>query len=336
MKMLFTNNELTGLGGSQTFVYTLASHYRALGHEVEIYSPTLGYTAQKFEEAGLVCLDHLDPGRTYDIIHAQHTPAQEARITYPATPMVYVCHGTTVDTERPSVDLITDLPKLVAMSEGIRKQMVTKWGAPYEKIEVVPNPIDTNRYRPIANDTEGYRPIKADTLAILAITNHPECELLDMLGILRKQIPISLKHIGFDALSPLGCDMDENMPFCNIGSVWNTEDFINAHDIIIGVGRSALEGMSCGKPVIVFNHGVADGVVTAENAEKLHRHNFSGFFSQQRWSGDDLAQAVMDILAQGTSSFLYNRIFVRRYHNVVEIAHRFLQIYNSVATGQSK
>jgi len=77
--------------------------------------------------------------------------------------------------------------------------------------------------------------------------------------------------------------------------VWDTAPLIRDADIIIGCGRTALEGLACGKSVMVFDgrtdEPMADGWITEKNVEDLRRSNFSCRRREYKWEMPQLLQA---------------------------------------------
>lgn len=67
-----------------------------------------------------------------------------------------------------------------------------------------------------------------------------------------------------------------------VGSrIWNIEDLIKDADIVVGIGRSAMVGMACGKCVISWdnrnlNPNTGCGYITADNFKKYMRTNLTG------------------------------------------------------------
>ena len=68
----------------------------------------------------------------------------------------------------------------------------------------------------------------------------------------------------------------------NVGSrIWNVEDYIKDSDIIVGIGRSAMVGMACGKCVISWdnrglNPNTGCGYIKPDNFIKYAYTNFTG------------------------------------------------------------
>jgi hypothetical protein len=66
-------------------------------------------------------------------------------------------------------------------------------------------------------------------------------------------------------------------------------------DMIVSLGRGALEGMASGREVLVYDHrwymkqpGVGDGLIRSENWPVFATHNFSGRASMKAFTVDDI------------------------------------------------
>ncbi len=67
----------------------------------------------------------------------------------------------------------------------------------------------------------------------------------------------------------------------NVPNRWNVEDYIENADLVIAVGRSAIEAMAMGKSVIIANHLNATGLVTLENLNEQAETSFSGWLDNK-------------------------------------------------------
>lgn len=177
-KILITNRELNLIGGSETFTFTLAGKLFEKGLEVEVYSPILGYMASKLEEKGVTCKQELTGGEDYDVIHAHHfEPALYAKKLLPHVPMLFFSHGILPPPEYPPDHIMNDISMFGGVSLEIKNNL-EKIGIEPRKIRVVYNGIDTDTFNasPLQEINPPYK--------ILAITNHPEEDLLAMLDYL--------------------------------------------------------------------------------------------------------------------------------------------------------
>src|SRR5262249_57008838 len=93
--ILITNIWLDQLAGSEVVVRDLALGLLRRGHRPIVYSPTLGYVAEKIAAHGVSVIDDLRQlGEAPDIIHAHHSiPCGEALIRFPEVPAILVCHA---------------------------------------------------------------------------------------------------------------------------------------------------------------------------------------------------------------------------------------------------
>lgn len=106
--------------------------------------------------------------------------------------------------------------------------------------------------------------------------------------------------------------------------VWNTEHHINKVDLVITLGRGALEAMSCGRNVIVYDYNGGDGMITPESYNEIRQKNFSG----RRYSLMYNEQDLMQELCKYTSSFgNANRKIIENNHSVKKNVRELLNIY---------
>jgi len=73
-------------------------------------------------------------------------------------------------------------------------------------------------------------------------------------------------------MSFLGEDLNHN-----VTNRWNVEDYIKSSDLVMAVGRSAIESLAMGKNVLIMNSNQANGLVTEDNFDEHAETNFSGW-----------------------------------------------------------
>ena len=77
------------------------------------------------------------------------------------------------------------------------------------------------------------------------------------------------------------------------GSVMpNVDEMINTVDFVIGYGRSAYEGMSCGRPALIYGDNGCDGWVNEWNFKELLRGNCSGWYTQCKYDLEGLIDII--------------------------------------------
>ena len=80
--------------------------------------------------------------------------------------------------------------------------------------------------------------------------------------------------------------------------IWDVEKKINDVDLVVGIGRSAYEAMSCGRPVVIYDNrpyskSYADGYVTPDIIQQYLIHNMSGRSFKKSLSVDNLKNTMI-------------------------------------------
>ena len=107
-------------------------------------------------------------------------------------------------------------------------------------------------------------------------------------------------------------------------AVWNVEDYINDADIVIGLGRGALEAMACKRIVLVHDYNGGDGLITPHNLEALQRRNFSGRTNRIAFDVEGLASEIA-----AYNPDMVDAVFdlVRRDYDIDIVARQYLNLY---------
>lgn len=105
------------------------------------------------------------------------------------------------------------------------------------------------------------------------------------------------------------------------------ENLINWADIVFGVGRSCLDAMACGRPVISFdcrpyihmNHGLG---YLYPYMVKNDKTNLTG--PQSTWTKEELKK---ELLKYNPADGMLNRDYILNFRNIQETVNRYLLIY---------
>jgi glycosyltransferase involved in cell wall biosynthesis len=107
-------------------------------------------------------------------------------------------------------------------------------------------------------------------------------------------------------------------------------------DIVVGVGRVAVEAMACGKPVIIAGTSVGPfggnygGIVTQYNVNELSDHNFSGRNSREKVTPEKIAKDCIRLLEDGNYRLavgISGREYVERNRDTNEVVQRVEEVY---------
>lgn len=317
LKILLGNQTLSLLAGSETWTLTLALALKKLGHQVECFSPELGFIAEKLREADIKCYDHISSSGVkpfsfvleetssfdYDVIIANHYSVVDfLRSEFPNTPIISTIHGIihamqdrmgkeVWAPEHPAIE--AGVQQFMAVSEEVQQLLKNDYNL---DSLIVRNFIDTKHFKPGKFNPK----IKQ----ILFNSNYhtkdsPEVQVVREVA----------KHYGAKLMA-----IGENFA--------TSEDLmsqIKHADIVIGMGRSVLEGMSAGKLGIVIGRWGMAGVIHEGNVEDIREYNFSGRNAR------DVVMTADELIAQINSLYKketleWGRNYILREHNAITAA----------------
>lgn len=299
------------LGGAETHVISLAREIHRRGHRVVVASAG-GRLVAQLTEVGIphetIPMDSRSPVamlrayarlRTalarYDVglVHAHaRIPAWVSALAIRgrSVPFVTTYHGV-YNAGFPWRYLTTFGQRTIAVSEDVRRHLVGPLGAPGERIRVIPNGFDLQRFHPnvdiapllaeFAVQSAGPHVVNAGRLdgeladIPLALLNTlPELAQrfpgvrLWILGDggrgaeVRRRIAETNQVLGRQAAVATGVRVD-------------VPRFFNLADCVVAVARTAVEAMACGRPVIIAGEGGYRGLLEPEHMPDWSRVNFT-------------------------------------------------------------
>lgn len=118
-----------------------------------------------------------------------------------------------------------------------------------------------------------------------------------------------------------------------IKDFWNVEEEINEADLVVTLGRGAVEAMSCGRDVIVLDSRhymqmgiVGDGSIRPENAKEIMKHNYSG---RSKNSNFNLSMLIAELKKYNPDKAKMNRNHVSIFHDIRVAAKKYLELYEN-------
>lgn len=309
MHILFTNNTLDSFAGSELYIYDLARELKARNHQITCFTLNAGKVADKLKEFGIETTNDLSTVKDIDVIHAHHRHEFKIAAAYfPFTPLVYVSHSALHPQERPTggKNLIT---RYVAVSEAVGKLLIETEGISPDLIDIVPNFADIPRFT--AKNRIAEKPQRV-------LINSSYYEIND---IIREACTLA----GIQEIEKIGAPSK---------LVWDVENYIERADLVITVGKGAIEAMAMGRAVIVYRPVGADGMVTTENFEKLCANNFSSLAFSFHYDAAQLAAEINKYNREDAEAVMYR---VRQEMDVSCAADKLLNVYKrAIADFQSR
>jgi hypothetical protein len=252
MRILLTNNTLHWRSGTELYIYDVAVELLRRGHEPVAFSTVLGDVAEMLRAATVPVVDDLSRlAATPDIIHGQHHfDTLIAALTFPAAPVLNFCHGWLPWEEQPLI--FPNVVDYVAVDHVCRDRLIFEHGIPSERIHVLLNFVDTNRFRPRP-------PLPAAPKRALAFGNLFKNDgSVAILGTACREAGIELDVAGIGTGRPLS----------------NPETEIGQYDLVFAKARAALEAMAVGTAVILCGPRGLGPMVTPEEWDHLRTLNF--------------------------------------------------------------
>lgn len=284
MKLLLATNHL-GLGGSESYLLTVAEQLDRLGHEVTIYTPEPEGGAAVARERGLPVLgeEALDDEHDAALVQDAGVSLQVAG-RCPRLPQLFVAHSAMFDLQAPpQLDGVVGL--VVALNDRVAKRMRSYANG----LEVVRmrQPIDTMRFAP-----RGALPDAPRT--VLMLSNTPNGDRLEQLRAVCAGAGLRLATLGGES-----------------GRVADARPEIAGAEIVIGYGRSILEAMSMGRAAYVFDWKGGDGWVTADTYPAIEADGIAGGAGV---ATVDIAELAEDLCAYSASMGPLNQDLVVKHH----------------------
>ncbi len=285
-KILMTLMRLE-IGGAETHVLELSLELARRGYQVvvasgggvyEAYLKKAGirhYTVPMYTKSpcqvlrSLSLLKQIIRDEQIDIVHAHgRIPAFLCGLLHPFMRFTFVTTAHWVFRTDRGLKYISNWgEKVMAVSEDIKTYLIDNYGTDPRNIYVTINGIDTERFSPKADFSAALKEfsLPTDSKKIVYISRMDEDRALVAFHLAEIAPEIEKAHPGtdivivgggnvFDKLQLLADDINRQVGRSMItltGARTDIDQFAAMADLFIGVSRSALEAMSCAKPVIV-------------------------------------------------------------------------------------
>jgi glycosyltransferase involved in cell wall biosynthesis len=354
MRILVYPHEL-GMGGSQINALELASAVRNLGHEVFVFAAT-GILIEKVKELSLQFIEA--PPRTHGV-----DPATIRKLTstvrsldidlvhpYEWAPCVETAfgpalrYGTTSVMTVLSMDVPDFLPRhfpLIVGTQGLAEEERRR----RTNIHVIEPPIDTAYNKPGATAMTRQQLDIPDDEFVITVVGRLSTDLGKLEGVrtavsvvdrLAARFPVTLLVAGDGPglREVRAAEQDINRQHGRkvirvAGNVVDPRPLYDAADVVLGMGSSALRGMSYGKPLIVQGTAGFWRLSCPENEEQFLMDGWFG-----HGSGGNGAVPLEEVLVRlinsaglRTSLGAYNRRLVEHRFSLEHAAQRLESIY---------
>jgi hypothetical protein len=253
MRIVLATRALAGLGGSETYLLTVAEALERLGHSSVLVATELGEAAELARGRGLPVESSVDAVDVCDAALAQDAPAAyEVAERFAGIPVLFVCHSEEAALQSPP-QLEGVCSAAVALSDRVAAHLRALAVVP--AVERLHQPVDMSRFRPLSMTR------KSSPRLVVAFGN---------------ALPGGREAVIRAACERAGWELELVGWARGRAATPHPERELARARVVVGIGRCAVEGMACGRAVYVYGRGGGDGWVTAEAYPALEADGFSG------------------------------------------------------------
>jgi hypothetical protein len=247
MRALLSLENFDGAGGTETYALTVAQQLDRLGHEAWIYTPNAGLMAEFARAQGVRVVGPAQLPRDCDVVFAQDAATcHELADHYRQAPLVFVAHSRdhALQDPPPLCDAV------VVFNDRVRSWIEAR--SVHPPLTRLRQPIDTWRFAVP-------RPVRARPSRVLVSSNYVSGARAELLERACRECDLELAWIGGSS-----------------GQTSSPEVALADADIVIGLGRTVLEGMAAGCAAYVYGAIGGDGWVTPESYPAFEADGFAG------------------------------------------------------------
>ena len=287
---LILASHVFALGGTESYMLTVAEHLERLGHEPVLHADLTGAMADEAAARDLrLVVDPSDlPDRCDAVLSQDAAMCHALAERYPSAPQLFIAHSPVHDLQLPP-QLPGLVGKAVAMSELVAARLRALAVAP--EVVRLRQPIDTARYAPLE-----------------AIRERPRRAVL--IGTYLRGRRRELLAGAWPGIEVVGTNGSGAAALADA-------------DIVIGRGRVILEGMARGRAAYVLNQGGADGWVTADSYAALEANAFAGMATDTR-SSEAAIQAELGRYSPDMG--IVNRDLTLAHHDAKRHVQQLLEV----------
>ena len=304
MHVVIATPHLVYVGGSETYLHTVAGNLVRLGHQVTVHAPVLGAMAEHVRGVGATVVDESGLPDTCDALLVQDVGTAYAMADrWPGMPQVYVAHSAYFDLQLPPLVPVPG-SVVVVMSDRLADRVAALPGT-FDVVRLR-QPIDAVRLAPRGRVAE--RPRRAVLLG-----NYLEGEARDAIVEAWSGAGLEVVQIG---------TMTE--PTLDVAAA------VADADVVVGKGRAVLDGMACGRPVFLYDAFGSDGWVTPATYDALEADAFAGQSQPEVLDRAGLARALDDY---DPGMGRVNRELVLKHHQDRKHAEALVALFRRLRPG---
>jgi len=366
MKILMLIDSI-GIGGAETHVLSLSAELKKQGYEVCVASGG-GELLSTCSESGIrhlkipfgrcgifglifsyFKLKKLTDNEKFDIIHAHSRRA--ALVGSWISSNEKICFVTTAHARFKSSPIKKYMSRwgyyVSAVSKDIADYIAWEYKIDREKIKIVANGIDTQRFLENSVACEG-----RETKSILFVSRldsdcscaaYALCAIAKCLSERYGRIRIDIVGGGaeYELVQKCACEVNSSLGYSAVrllGGVCDVSPLMRGYHLFVGVSRAALEAMASGIPVVLAGDEGFFGALDKDNIDGAAESNFCAR-GCDKISEDKLFEHICSVLDMPTCALAelgeYLRWRVGKYNSISSSARQTLKLYKEAISNTS-
>ncbi|MEX2024205.1 MAG: glycosyltransferase [Thermoleophilaceae bacterium] len=251
MDAVLSCSHFSSIGGTQTYLLTVAEQLQRLGHGATIVAEELGEMADLARERGVdVALVADAPAACDALLTRDGVMAAQLAARYRGAPHIFVAPSEYFDFQLPP-PVEHAVSAVVALNDRLQARVGTlALDVPVVRLK---HPVDIRHFSPRA-------PLRSPPRRLLLLGNYLRGDRREMVERVCADLGIECVQIGAHAATATADPVAE----------------INTADIVVGKARAIVEAMACGRAAYVMDVFGTDGWVTPDRYDALEADNFGG------------------------------------------------------------
>ncbi|HEX3530723.1 MAG TPA: glycosyltransferase [Thermoanaerobaculia bacterium] len=251
LRILLTNITLATRTGTELWIKEAALGLLRRGHAPMIYTPDPGVVAEEIRNATVPVVDDLSRlGVRPDVIHGHHhQPTLAALLQFPGVPALFVSHDWISWNDQPP--RFPRILRYVAVDATNRDRLVVENAIPEDKVCVLLNWVDLERFRPRGPLPERPRRALVFSNGARSVTTLPA-------------IQEACRRAGLE-LGVVGEGAGRLLE--------RPEEVLGEYDLVFAKARAALEALAVGTAVVLCDVRGLGPLVTRADLDALRRLN---------------------------------------------------------------
>lgn len=304
MRLVLAAEELASFGGSQSYLTTIAEELERLGHGVTVYTALAGEAARLAGSRGLRVVDSVQalPERCDGFLAQDTGMAYELASRYPDVARLYVAHSREFVQQLPP-----QAPEVASTVVVMNDRLATFCESLAQRYAVVRlrQPVDLSRFGRLGLPNPRPR-------AVIVFGNAQG-------GLLYERIR--------------GCCLEQGLAVHLLGrhgtATAAPELELERADIVVGIGRCAVEGMAARRAVYVSGIVGSDGWITPASYEAIEADGFSGRATETAF---DPVRFQSDLRRWSPELGEASRDLVYRHHDVTDHAAELVRLWGAAGS----